>query len=133
MRCLIIEDEPKTAWYLQKGLTQNAFVVDVAHDGDMGLLLASTREYDVILLDIMLPRRDGWTVLHDLRERGRTTPVICLTARDPVEDRVRGLEQGADDYLVKPFSFSELLARIRTVLRRSLPDFSEIIRIGDLE
>lgn len=130
---LIVEDEQKTAKYLQKGLRENAFVVDVADDGDAALALAGARDYDLILLDVMLPVRDGWAVLKDLRQAGKAIPVIFLTARDPIEERVRGLELGADDYLVKPFAFSELLARIRTVLRRGPPRPIELLRIGDLE
>jgi two-component system copper resistance phosphate regulon response regulator CusR len=133
VRVLLVEDDKKTARYLQKGLGENAFVVDVAHDGDQGARLACERDYDLILLDVMIPGRDGWTVLRDLRRTGKTTPVIFLTARDPIEDRVRGLELGADDYLVKPFAFSELLARMRTVLRRGPPRAAEVVRVNDLE
>jgi two-component system copper resistance phosphate regulon response regulator CusR len=133
MRILIIEDEQKTAAYLRKGLTENGFVVDIANDGDEGLFLATTREYDLIILDIMLPKRDGWSIIADIRRNGKQTPVLFLTARDSIHDRVRGLELGADDYLVKPFSFSELLARIRAILRRGPTRQSEILRIADLE
>ena len=133
MRVLLVEDDQKTARYLQRGLGENAFVVDVAHDGDQGLLLASERHYDLVLLDVMIPGRDGWTVMRDLRRSGKTTPVIFLTARDPIEERVRGLELGADDYLVKPFAFSELMARMRTVLRRGPQRSVEVVRVGDLE
>jgi two-component system copper resistance phosphate regulon response regulator CusR len=118
MRILIIEDEKKTAAYLQKGLTEQGFIVDVGPDGETGLLLADTIEYDLIILDVMMPLRDGWSVLQALRSSGKQTPVLFLTARDSVEDRVKGLELGADDYLVKPFAFVELLARIRSILRR---------------
>lgn len=118
MKVLIIEDESKTASYLKKGLGESGFVVDVASDGEEGLHQALDNAYDVIVSDVMLPRVDGWTILSRLRERRIATPVLLLTARDAVPDRVRGLELGADDYLVKPFAFSELLARIRTVLRR---------------
>lgn len=118
MRILIIEDEKKTAAYLQKGLTEQGFIVDVGPDGETGLLLADTIEYDLIVLDVMMPLRDGWSVLQALRGSGKLTPVLFLTARDSVEDRVKGLELGADDYLVKPFAFVELLARIRSILRR---------------
>jgi two-component system copper resistance phosphate regulon response regulator CusR len=133
MHILIVEDEQKTARYLQKGLSENGFVVDTAADGETGLLLASERAYDLLLLDVMLPRRDGWSVLCELRRAGSATPVIFLTARDPIEERVKGLELGADDYLVKPFAFSELLARVRTVLRRGPPRQPEILQVGDLE
>jgi two-component system, OmpR family, copper resistance phosphate regulon response regulator CusR len=118
MRALIIEDETKTASYLRKGLTESGFVVDTASDGEEGLHQALESAYDVIVCDVMLPRMDGWAIVSRLRERGVATPILLLTARDAVPDRVRGLELGADDYLVKPFAFSELLARIRSVLRR---------------
>jgi two-component system, OmpR family, copper resistance phosphate regulon response regulator CusR len=118
MKVLVVEDEPKTAAYLRTGLSENGFVVDVAEHGDDGLHLALTHEYDVMILDVMLPKRDGWSVLADLRASGKLTPVLFLTARDAVSDRVKGLELGSDDYLVKPFAFSELLARIRSIVRR---------------
>ena len=118
MRLLVIEDEPKLADYLHKGLSENGYVVDVARDGIQGRLLACEGEYDLVLLDLMLPGVDGFGVLKAMRERGGQTPVLMLTARDKVEDRVRGLQEGADDYLVKPFAFSELLARVGALLRR---------------
>lgn len=133
MRALIIEDERKTAQYLKKGLSEQGFVVDVAERGDDGLHLATTGDYAFVILDIVLPDRDGWSVMAELRRAGRETPVIFLTARDSVDDRVRGLELGADDYLVKPFAFSELLARIKTVLRRGPGRQPEMARIVDLE
>jgi two-component system copper resistance phosphate regulon response regulator CusR len=133
MKALIIEDEPKTAAYLKKGLGESGFVVDVASDGEEGLHQALDNAYDVVVSDVMLPRIDGWTIVSRLRERGVATPVLLLTARDAVPDRVRGLELGADDYLVKPFAFSELLARIRTVLRRGGSRPLETYRAGDLE
>ncbi len=133
MRILIIEDEPKGARYLQRGLSENGYVVDVAHDGEEGLEFARGREYDLLLVDVMLPRRDGWSVVGDLRRAKATTPVIFLTARDQVSDRVKGLELGADDYLVKPFAFVELLARVRSVLRRSPARQPDILKIADLE
>jgi two-component system copper resistance phosphate regulon response regulator CusR len=133
MRVLIIEDEPKTASYLKKGLSESGFVVDVASDGEAGLHQALENAYDVIVSDVMLPRFDGWTILSRLRERGVATPVLLLTARDAVPDRVRGLELGADDYLVKPFAFSELLARIRTVLRRGGSRPMDTYRAADIE
>ncbi|BCF91574.1 MULTISPECIES: heavy metal response regulator transcription factor [Paraburkholderia] len=132
MRILVIEDEPKTAAYLKKGLEESGYSVEVANDGSHGLILAQEEDYDVIILDVMLPWMDGWTVIKTLRAT-RTTPVLFLTARDDVDDRVRGLELGADDYLVKPFAFVELLARVRTLARRGPPRESELIRIGDLE
>lgn len=133
MRLLVVEDEPKTAAYLKKGLGENGFVIDLAHDGEQALCFTVAAKYDLIVLDIMLPKRNGWAVLDALRAGGNETPVICLTARDAVEDRVKGLRGGADDYLTKPFAFSELLARVHTVLRRSPQRASDVIRIGDLE
>ncbi len=118
MRLLVIEDEVKLAQYLHKGLSENGHVVDVAHDGIEGRRLATGGDYDLVLLDVMLPGVDGFGVLQAIRAEKRSLPVLMLTARDQVEDRVRGLEQGADDYLVKPFAFSELLARVGALLRR---------------
>jgi two-component system copper resistance phosphate regulon response regulator CusR len=132
MRILVIEDELKTAAYLKKGLEESGYAVDVANNGPQGLILAQEEEYDVIVLDVMLPGMDGWTIVKTLRST-RTTPVLFLTARDDVDDRVRGLELGADDYLVKPFAFVELLARVRTLARRGPPRESELIKVGDLE
>jgi two-component system copper resistance phosphate regulon response regulator CusR len=132
MRILVIEDELKTAAYLRKGLEESGYAVDVANDGPQGLILAQEEEYDVIVLDVMLPGMDGWTIVKTLRNT-RTTPVLFLTARDDVDDRVRGLELGADDYLVKPFAFVELLARVRTLARRGPPRESELSKVGDLE
>ncbi|MEY3488748.1 MAG: Transcriptional activator protein CopR, partial [Pseudomonadota bacterium] len=118
MKILIVEDEPKTGEYLRQGLNEAGFVADLAANGSDGLHLALHGEYDLVILDVMLPELDGWQVLASLRRRGLEMPVLFLTARDQVEDRVKGLELGADDYLVKPFSFAELLARVRTILRR---------------
>lgn len=133
MRILIVEDETKTANFLRKGLTEHSFVVELATDGQEGLFLATNNEYDLIILDVMLPKLDGWSVLKKLREASKQTPVLFLTARDAVEDRVKGLQLGADDYLVKPFAFSELLARVQTLLRRGQPRPTETLRIADLE
>jgi two-component system copper resistance phosphate regulon response regulator CusR len=133
MRILIVEDEQKTATYLQRGLTESGFVADVAANGDDGLHLAVTENYDLMILDVELPGRDGWSVLSALRQAGRKTPVVFLTARDAVSDRVKGLELGADDYLVKPFAFSELLARVRTILRRGPGRQAEVLHVADLE
>jgi two-component system copper resistance phosphate regulon response regulator CusR len=132
MKALIIEDETKSGDYLRKGLGENDFVVDLARNGIDGLHLALTGDYDIIVLDVTLPGKDGWSVLQELRGN-KDTPVIFLTARDSVEDRVKGLELGADDYLVKPFAFSELLARIRTLLRRGKLQHAEVLHIADLE
>jgi two-component system, OmpR family, copper resistance phosphate regulon response regulator CusR len=133
MRILVIEDEKKTAEYLRKGLSEHGFVVDVAENGEDGLHLATTGDYSFIILDVMLPDKDGWSIMEDYRKTGKQTPVLFLTARDTLADKVKGLELGADDYIVKPFAFTELLARIRTVLRRSPDRRPEIIRIADLE
>jgi two-component system copper resistance phosphate regulon response regulator CusR len=133
MKILIVEDEEPTAAYLSKGLSESGFVVDVAAQGDQGLHLARTGAYDVIVLDVMLPEQDGWAVITALRGSGVQTPVLFLTARDAVDDRVKGLGLGADDYLIKPFAFSELLARVHTVLRRGPARLPEVLRVADLE
>jgi two-component system copper resistance phosphate regulon response regulator CusR len=136
MKLLVVEDEPKTGDYLRQGLIEAGFVVDLARDGVDGLHLGDTGDYDLAILDVMLPRLDGWQVLAGLRRAGREMPVLFLTARDQVEDRVKGLELGADDYLVKPFAFAELLARVRTLLRRSASSRHQEpqhLRAADLE
>ena len=133
MKILIVEDEPKTGDYLRQGLSEAGFVVDLVRDGLDGLHLALTGDYDLVVLDVMLPSLDGWGVLQTVRGGGHDMPVLFLTARDQVEDRVRGLELGADDYLVKPFAFSELLARVRTLLRRGKAREPEVLRAADLE
>ena len=132
MRILIVEDEKKAAAYLHKGLTEQGFIVDVCIEGEEGLLLATTVEYDLIILDVMVPLRNGWSVLKELRRGGKQTPVLFLTARDSVDDRVKGLELGADDYLVKPFAFVELLARIRSIHRRGPARQAEHLGVADL-
>ena len=133
MRLLIVEDEVKTGNYLQQGLTEAGFIVDLARTGLDGHHLALTGSYDVIILDVMLPDVDGWRIMQALRDAKSTTPVLFLTARDSVEDRVKGLELGADDYLVKPFAFSELLARVRTFLRRgSTAAYQTEMQVADL-
>ena len=133
MHILIVEDEIKTAAFIRKGLTEATSLSMSSTTAGMVLDLALNREYDLILLDVMLPGIDGWEVLKRLRSRGKETPVLLLTVLSEVEDRVKGLELGADDYLVKPFSFSELLARIHTIMRRGPVRTPEVLRVGDLE
>lgn len=133
MHVLVIEDEPKTGEYIRQGLSEAGFVVDLSRNGVDGLHHALTSEYDLVVLDVNLPELDGWMVLRRLREAHRKMPVLFLTARDQVEDRVHGLELGADDYLVKPFAFAELLARVRTLLRRGKTTEPDILRVADLE
>jgi len=134
MKILIVEDEPKTGDYLKQGLTEAGFIADLARDGWDGLELAKDGHYDLMILDVMLPGLDGWQVLDGVRRAGVETPVLFLTARDQVEDRVKGLELGADDYLVKPFAFAELLARVRTLLRRGRGGLEPtVLKVADLE
>jgi two-component system copper resistance phosphate regulon response regulator CusR len=134
LKILIIEDEPKTGDYLRQGLREAGFVVDLVKDGLDGLYLGIEGDQDLIILDVMLPRMDGWGVLQALNQAGISTPVIFLTAKDQVEERVRGLELGATDYLIKPFSFAELLARVRNVLRRGPSSLeSTTLQVVDLE
>jgi two-component system copper resistance phosphate regulon response regulator CusR len=133
VKLLIVEDEPKTASFLRKGLREHGFVVDVAGTGYEAIRLAREFAYDLIVLDLMIPGGDGWSVLAELRRGGSSVPILVLTARDSVRDRVRGLEAGADDYLVKPFAFSELLARIRAVLRRAPTRQPDVLQVADLE
>ena len=132
MRILIVEDESKTAAFLQKGLRESGFVADMAQNGEEGLFKALSQDYDLLILDAMLPQRDGWSVLRELRNQGRSMPVLFLTARSAVPDRVKGLELGADDYLVKPYAFTELLARVRALLRRRGERSSDVVQIADL-
>src|SRR6201997_4791373 len=132
-KILVIEDEKKTAAFLAKGLHEAGFSVDLAIDGLTGLNLARRAKFDLLIVDVMLPNKDGWELVEELRSEGVRTPILFLTARDSVRDRVKGLELGADDYLVKPFAFSELLARVRSVLRRAPQRQTEHLRIDDLE
>ncbi len=133
MRALLIEDQAEIAEFIQRGLRENHWHVTVAADGESGLRLALEQRFSVIILDIMLPKRDGWSVCREVRDRRVTTPILMLTARDAVRDRVRGLESGADDYLCKPFDFGELLARVQALVRRDRIHKGRLIRIADLE
>ena len=133
MNILLVEDDVVIARLIKTGLEKAAFTVTTADEGDKGLQLARSGSYDLIILDLMLPRQDGWSICAALRAHRNTTPILMLTARDTIEDRVKGLETGADDYLSKPFDFRELLARVRALLRRDKVHKSRIIQIGDLE
>jgi two-component system copper resistance phosphate regulon response regulator CusR len=133
MRILIIEDEEKTAGFLKKGLIEHGFSVDWAADGQQGLFYALTENYDLIILDVMLPKLEGWSIVSAVKKEHPHLPMLFLTARDTIEDKVKGLELGADDYLVKPFAFSELLARVRTRLRRAEVKEAGLITIADLQ
>jgi two-component system copper resistance phosphate regulon response regulator CusR len=133
MRILVVEDEKKTAAFLAKGLREAGFAVNVAPDGETGSEQARASKFDLLIVDIMLPHKDGWELVAELRRDRVRTPILFLTARDSVRDRVKGLELGADDYLVKPFAFAELLARVRSVLRRAPQRQTEHLRIVDLE
>jgi two-component system copper resistance phosphate regulon response regulator CusR len=133
MRLLLAEDERKVAEHIRTGLVAEGYAVDVASDGDEALWLAESSTYDALLLDINMPHKDGITVVRLLRRKGVLAPVIFLTARDDIEDKVRGLDAGADDYLTKPFSIAELLARLRAVLRRQRPQANNLVRVADLE
>jgi len=133
MRILLIEDERPIALVVRRGLEMARYRVDVAHDGETGLEMARSDQYDLLILDLMLPRRDGWSVCEALRNERSPLPILMLTARDALDDRVRGLETGADDYLAKPFEFPELLARVRALIRRDKVHRSRLIRVADLE
>ena len=133
MQLLVIEDEVKTGDFLRRGFSEAGFAVTVATDGAEGMRLIDERAFGVIVLDVLLPRVNGWQVLDWLRTKGVHTPVVILTAKDAVSDRVKGLQLGADDYLVKPFAFSELLARVRTILRRPPVRESPVLDVGDLQ
>jgi len=129
---LIVEDEKKVAGFIKKGLEEETYAVDVAYDGEEGLYMASEGQFDLIILDLMLPKIDGLEVLTRVRDKGIDTAILLLTAKDSVEDKVTGLNKGADDYLTKPFAFSELLARVRSLLRRGKGDTKTELQVGDL-
>lgn len=133
MRILVVEDEPKVAQALQEGLEGESYSVVVAHSGEDGFFLANSERFDLVVLDVMLPRRNGIEVLSAMRKRGVRIPVLVLTAKDAVEDRVLGLDAGADDYLVKPFAFPELSARVRALLRRGQPETPVTLQLEDLQ
>lgn len=132
MRVLVVEDQPKIASFIQKGLEEQGMTVDLCHDGDQGFQLATTAPYDVIVLDIMLPGRDGLSILRYLREQKNGVPVLLLTARDSLSERVEGLNLGADDYLTKPFYVEELIARLHTIVRRTSGQGLNLVQVGDL-
>ena len=132
MRVLVVEDDQELADILRRALTEQSYNVDVAHDGESALFLAQSEEFNVIILDLMIPKIDGVAVCHNLRESGKTTPIIMLTARDRIDDRILGLDAGADDYLIKPFSMGELLARIRSILRRMEKQTTAVLKVGSL-
>jgi len=133
MRVLVVEDEPGVAQFVEQGLTESGYAVDIAREGQDGLDYALAADYDLIVLDIMLPKMSGLELLHEIREHGKKTPVLLLTARNSIDDRVQGLDLGADDYLVKPFAFPELLARIRALMRRPPLQAEPVMQLGDLE
>jgi heavy metal response regulator len=132
MRILVVEDEKKVASFIKRGLEEESFSVDMAFDGEEGLSMAESTPYDLILMDLMLPKMDGLAVIKELRSKGNKAPVLCLTAKDTVEDIVSGLDSGSDDYLTKPFAFAELVARVRALLRRGVQDRGAEIRFADL-
>jgi heavy metal response regulator len=133
MKILLVEDEKKVASFIKRGLEEEHFTVDVAYDGESGEFMALTSEYDLIILDILLPKKNGFEVLKSLRANGIQTPILILTAKGSIDDKVEGLNSGADDYLTKPFAFAELIARIRSLLRRTSSEKSNIIKVADLE
>ncbi len=132
MRILVVEDERRVSAFIKRGLEEEHYAVDVAHDGEEALDWAAMVDYDLIVLDVLLPKKDGIQVCRELRQQGNKVPILMLTARDAIEDRVKGLDSGADDYLVKPFAFQELLARIRALLRRSGEAKTPLLQVGDL-
>ena len=132
MRILVVDDDVRLASVIERGLIEEGYAIDVSHDGEEARYLGEIRAYDLVILDIMMPKVDGLTVCRALREAGRDTPILLLTARDAIDDRVRGLDAGADDYLIKPFAFDELLARVRALTRRHAPTRSTVLTIGAL-
>jgi DNA-binding response OmpR family regulator len=132
VRVLLVEDEPRVAGFIAKGLRENAYAVDLARDGEQAVYYAGVNEYDLVILDVLLPVKDGYTVCRELRAGGFRTPILMLTALGAVDDRIAGLDCGADDYLIKPFDFKELLARMRALLRRGAQFRPEIVRVADL-
>lgn len=132
LRVLVVEDNVKMAESIRRGLKERGYVVDVSHDGEDGLHLAITEPYDLVILDIMLPKRDGVEILRRMRQKALQTPVIFLTAKDAVDDRIKGLDIGADDYIVKPFSYGELMARVRALIRRTHSETANVLKVGNL-
>jgi len=133
VRILLVEDEERIASFIARGLKESHYVVDVASDGEKGLFMAEINEYDLAILDIMLPKKDGITICRELRNKGRDLPILMLSAKDSTDDKIRGLNIGADDYLAKPFAFKELLARVQALLRRQKPSQGQILKVGDLQ
>ncbi len=133
MRILLVEDEERIASFIARGLKEAHYVVDVAYDGEKGFFMAEINEYDLLILDIMMPGKDGISICSELRNKGHDFPIIMLSAKDTLDDKVRGLNFGADDYLAKPFAFKELLARVQALLRRHKPSQGTILKVGDLE
>jgi two-component system copper resistance phosphate regulon response regulator CusR len=133
MRILIAEDDRKVAGFLKKGLKEEQYAVDVCYDGEEALFQAQVNQYDLIILDVMLPKKNGFSICKEIRNEGNLTPILMLTARDQLEDKVKGLQEGADDYLTKPFAFEELLARIQALLRRTQDYKTKTLKVGDLE
>lgn len=132
MRILVVEDEKKVADFIKKGLEEEHYAVDTAYDGETGLYLAEVNDYDLVVLDLMIPKIDGWEVLRRIRGKKDNVPILILTAKDGVEDIVRGLDSGCDDYLTKPFAFAEFLARVRALLRREKVEKEPVLHVGDL-
>ncbi|HEX9778738.1 MAG TPA: response regulator transcription factor [Geopsychrobacteraceae bacterium] len=132
MRILVVEDEKKVASFIQRGLEEEEFTVDVAHDGEEGVMMAESVAYDLILMDVMLPKKDGLAAIREIREKRIETPILCLTAKDTIEDIVSGLDVGSDDYLTKPFAFAELVARVRALIRRGTQDRGAELHFADL-